>query len=219
MAGFGRKGEAYHLRTVADILGPQKCVAVFASGPSLLRMGTEEVRAVKEKCFTVFMNYAMSRFGQEEMDVLAFGDWAVSRWMANGNLKPGVRLLTTWSAFQDCQPKDILKKVDAWIESSRGNFTLTNVLHDLRAMAPDRRILLFGVDMKVEPDVVKWYDAYTDEDRRMRGKVQDHARCFEAQRRKLALVDGRMVWNCNMDSALDVFEKAEWRNVVNGMVL
>lgn len=203
---------------MADILGQQKCVAVFASGPSLLRMDIEEVRAVKEKCFTVFLNYAMSRFGPEEMDVLAFGDWRVSRWMANGNLKSGVKLLATWSAFQDCQPKDILGKVDAWIESSRGNFTLTNVLHDLRKMVPDRRIILFGVDMKVEPEAVKWYDLYTDADRKMRRET-DHTRCFEAQRRELALVDGKMVWNCNPDSALDVFEKAEWRDVVGGMVL
>ena len=208
------------MKTIADIIGSQKCVAVFASGPSLLKMEDWEVRAVKEKCFTVFLNYAMSRFGPDEMDVLAFGDWKVSRWLSEGNLKPGISLWVTESAFQGGEPgiiRMVAERSGAWIKSSRGNFTLTNVLHDLRDMVPDRRIILFGVDMKVEPEAVKWYDNYTDEDKKAR-KTSDHTMCFEAQTRELALVDKKMVWNCNSDSALDVFEKAEWRDVVSGMV-
>jgi hypothetical protein len=202
---------------VADIVGEagdKGCVAVFASGPSVARMAVEEVREVRRSCFTVFLNYAMARFGPEEMDALAFGDWKVSRWLADGNLKPTTALWATESAFQDGEPKSVMDEVGAWIVSSRGNFTLTNVLHDLRAFLPDRRVLLFGVDFRVEGETQKWYDAWTDEDRRGRAKAQDHSRCFEVQRRELALVDRRDVWNCTPGTALDVFEKAgDWRTV------
>lgn len=203
------------MKTIASI-DIDKPIALFGSGMSILNMARDEMASIKARCFTIYMNYAMCRFGPEEMDMLVWHDWNVSYWLAAGSLKPAVKLWTTEAAFPFGLPTMILEKVDCWIESSKGNFTLTNVLHDLRRFHPDKSILLFGVDFKVEPgENAKWYDVVIDDDKRRRIDKSPHGRCFEVQKRELELVDaGDKIWNCNLDSALEVFPRDDWMEVL-----
>jgi len=204
-----------HPTGIDGISFDEPCVAVFGSGPSILDMTLEEMQEVKSKCFVVMMNYATARFGQDEMDMLAFHDAKVASWLAQGNLKPGVLLWASKAAFPFGQPAEVMDMVNCWFRSSKGNFALTNIIHDLRIMKPEKKVLLFGVDFKVGPgDELKWYDRYTNADKEGRGVGAYEARCFMAQDRELKLVDaGGMVWNCTPGSALDVFPKEDWRKV------
>ena len=123
---------------------------------------------------------------------------------------------TSEAAFPFDLPVRIQEKVDFWIESSRGNFTLTNVLHDLRKYHSDQNILLFGVDFKLEPgENVKWYDTIIDDDKKRRIDKIESNRWFEAQKRELEMVQANgKIWNCNIESVLDVFPKEDWMEVL-----
>lgn len=202
------------MRNVGDLEFGKTAWAVFASGPSVTDMPVEEVWAVRSRCSTVFLNYAMCRFGCEEMDVLAWNDWSVSDWLSRGGLKPGVRLWSSEAAFPFGEPAPLMDDVDCWFDSSFGNFTLTNVLRDLRKFHPTRDVLLFGVDFEARDDEAKWYDRFVDEDKKRRRKDKPFDGMFEAQRRELALLDGSRIWNCNLSSKLDVFKKSEWREAL-----
>jgi hypothetical protein len=203
------------MKTIAAI-DIDKPIAVFGSGMSILEMGSDELGDIHQRCFTIFMNYAMCRFGPVEMNMLVWQDWNISYWLANKHLVSGVRLWTTEAAFPFGQPTEIREKIDCWIESSKGNFTLTNVLRDLRKFHPEKAILLFGVDFKVESgENAKWYDVVIEDDKRRRIDKSPHGRCFDTQRRELELIDaGDKIFNCNLDSALEVFPKEDWMEVL-----
>ena len=204
------------MRTIAAVDMKRPAIAVFGSGMSILKMAKDEMVSIRERCFTIYMNYAMCRFGPEEMDMLVWNDWNVSYWLANENLKSGIKLWSVDAAFPFGLPTVIKDKVDCWIQSSRGNFTMTNMLHDLRKFHPDKNILLFGVDFKVEPgENVKWYDTFIDVDKRLRKTEYPHERCFKSQVRELEqVIAGGKIWNCNLDSALEVFPREDWMEVL-----
>ena len=208
------------MRNIGDV-AIDRPIAVFGSGDSVSRMSPDTLAAVKSRCFVVMMNYAMCRFGPEDMDMLAFHDASVAAWLVDGHLKSGVMLWASEAAFPMVKPGSggtwcrhplydaLYVCVDCWFESSRGNCTLANVLHDVRTWRPGAKVLLFGVDMK---GTGRWYnEAMGFKDMR----PEDEGRYFEAMSRDLAEVrSGGKVWNCNLDSALDVFPKADWRKVV-----
>ena len=203
------------MKTIGSV-GIDKPIAIFGSGMSILEMGYDEIRHIKERCYTIFMNYAMCRFGPMEMDMLVWHDWNVSYWLAKDNLRPGIKLWACDSAFPFGLPTKIKEKVDYWIESSEGNFTLTNVLRDLRKYYPEKEILLFGVDFKEgSGDNMKWYDVVIDDDKKMRIDKSPRGLCFEGQKRELSRIKAEgKIWNCNLDSALDVFPKDDWMGVI-----
>lgn len=203
--------------TIADVPFDEPCVAVFGSGPSVLDMTLEEVREVKSRCFVVMMNYATCRFGCGEMDMLAFHDASVALWLADGHAKPDVGLWASEAAFPLAQYRDGGRSsvgslhcgVRCWFRSSRGNFTLTNMLHDLRELRRNKRVLLFGMDMR---GTGRWYDEAMGFEPI---EPEDEKRYFAGHARELGFVDaGGMVFNCTPGSALDVFPKAEWRKAV-----
>ena len=91
----------------------------------------------------------------------------------------------------------------------------------LQKYFPEKTILLFGVDMySKSPSAAKWYDQYTDFDRKKRGKgYKINTKLRQCAQQIRQYVTRKKVYNCNPLSQLDYFEKREWRSFFSKKIL
>ncbi len=191
---------------------PHPQIAIFASGSSIHRLSPQAFGFIRERAFTVTLNYAPVHLrGHLNM----WSDRKVSEFLeAHYANRPKDSL---WLARKGRVTPGLQERVDYWFgqreDRLRGNFTLVWALQLFRRYFPDKTILLFGVDMKTEaPGEAKWYDRYTDFDKKKRGDRYDTsgklAKCADQLRQ---YVPAANIYNCNPDSELDYFEKRDWR--------
>ena len=208
-----------NVRTIGKLVSDKKYVAVVGSGLSVNRMTNEEFREIKEVAYVIMVNYAFCRFGKEEMDMLVWYDLAVTDWI-EANVKDGVSLWTNMAAFRGRQYSPLKSRVDFWLEGGLGQYTLSMALANLCKFLPSKKVLLFGVDLKVkkgDDENVKWYDSHIDFDKEKRGCVYPSQRAFDGFERDLRLFVRRgNIVNCNADSALELYPRMNWREVTRG---
>ncbi len=181
-------------------------------------MSNEEVEEIRANSFLFTMNYAPIKIvGHVNM----WSDKKVTAFLQNyydKNPKECLFLARDKSMVTNRVP--LYKKVDYWFserqEKLKGNYTIVWLLQLLENYFPDKKVLIFGMDMTIENDRhAKWYDSHTDYDYRKRGRVN--------ATRKLNICAGQldkyvkrksMFVNCNVGSNYNGFEKREWREVV-----
>ncbi len=128
--------------------------------------------------------------------------------------------MTREKAFVKQQPEEIYKKVDYWFDESgdilRGNYTLLFIL-EICQKHFKKPILLFGVDMtSSSPKEAKWYDRYDKYDLETRGiNYPVDKKLMQCTRQITKFVNKENIWNCNMRSKLDYFDKKEWRDILD----
>ena len=121
-------------------------IALFGSGNSILDIPDEEFEAIKAHTFVITLNYAPVRL-KGHLNI--WSDRKVSDYLENYYSKQP----------KDCQflarkgrtSNEFKKKIDYWFdpkdEKLNGHFTIIWALQLLRKYFPEKKILLFGVDM------------------------------------------------------------------------
>jgi len=206
------------LKTIGKLETDREFIALIGSGLSILDMPDEEFHELKRHAYIIHTNYAFCRFGPAEMDMLVWYDQKVSRWIES-HLKEGVSLWTNQASLMAGVAPKLAQRVDYWLESGRGSFTLLQALINLQKFLPNKKVLLFGVDMKANPDDaanVKWYDHYMEYDKASRNHALYPAeRAFKSFGKEFRIfVQPHNIVNCNLDSGLDHFPKMIWQEAV-----
>jgi hypothetical protein len=118
------------------------------------------------------------------------------------------------------RPTTISDLVDFWFdrvsERLQGDYTVVWALMLLQNCFPEKRILLFGLDFYFEsPGEAKWYDRFTDFDRKRRSRHYPVQTKLDQCARQLEQFCRREnVYNCNPRSRLNYFEKREWQELL-----
>lgn len=208
------------MQTLVDLNIPQPFIALFGSGSSVHNISAETFALIKANAFVITLNYAPIRLhGHMNM----WSDRKVSDFLAahySEHPKDCLFLVRTQRSAAGLK-----NKVDYWFdqrkEGLRGNYTIVWALQLLQKYFPEKKILLFGVDMSTLGEKeAKWYDRYTAFDRNKRGvrynaqlKLEQCARQIEQYCRPTG------VFNCNLQSRLAYFPKKDWRELMRLKVL
>ena len=203
------------LPTLSQCRIEQDTIALFGSGNSIFDLAEEERAHLLKKCFAVTLNYAPVRLASH---LNMWSDRRVSDFLATHYRdRPKDRLFLAQATER---AHAIAGQVDFWFDrrSERlpGNYTIVWALHLLQPYFPEKRILLFGLDFYIESATeAKWYDRFTDYDRKRRGqnyrvqiKLDQCAQQLEQFCRR------ENVYNCNPRSRLNFFEKREWQELL-----
>ncbi len=183
-------------------------------------MPDEDFAQIKAQAFVVTLNYAPIRL------------------RGHLNLWSDRRVSQFLEQYYASRPKDCLflvqenrtsrafrPKVDFWFdrkkENLQGNYTIVWALQLLRKYFPEKKILLFGVDLYAsDTEQAKWYDRFTDYDRKKRGtQYQLHQKLNQCGEQIALYVPPQNIYNCNPRSHLQHFEKKNWREVLGLNIL
>lgn len=194
-------------------------IAIFASGLSILKFSFKKIHKIKKEATTIFLNYAPCYFTKNEMDYFFWSDKKVSRWLDHYKIKKECSWITRKLSFVNKEPKNIYDKVDYLFDSNlRGNYTIIYLLQLLQKNFPNKKILLFGIDMYYNGENVKWYDKiikekYNDWDRKGK-KVSSFNKKLEQCADQFKYIKNKNIFNCNMNSNLTYFPKKRWSNII-----
>ena len=198
----------------------QPYIALFGSGNSINEMSDSEFQSIKANCFTITVNYAPLKLnGHMNM----WSDRKVSDFLESHYTKnPKECLFLT----QENRVSAAFKRhVEYWFnrrkEGLKGNYTVVWALQLLQKYFPNKTILLFGVDMyAVTNKEAKWYDNYTDYDLKKRGQRYNVQSKLDQCAKQIAqYISAKNVYNCNLKSQLDYFEKCDWKKMFSLKIL
>jgi len=194
----------------------QDTVALFGSGNSIHDLDEAERAHLLKKCFVITVNYAPVRLASH---LNMASDRRVAEFLAvHYRDRPKDRLFLFPALHRR---HAIAGLIDFWFDRKsdglQGNFTVVSALQLLQKYFPEKRVLLFGLDFYVENATeAKWYDRHTDFDRRRRRPHSPRVQtCLDACARQLEQFCRRdNVYNCNLRSRLDYFEKRTWQELL-----
>ena len=190
----------------------QPYIALFGSGNSIHDISQTEFAWIKANAFVITLNYAPIHL-KGHLNI--WSDRKVSDFLEAHYLSHPKNCLfwaqenRTTSAFS--------KKVDFWFnrkkEKLQGNYTIVWALQLLKKYFPEKKILLFGVDLYTDDqDQAKWYDRYTDYDKEKRGgNYRIFQKLNQCGQQLSRFVSPENVFNCNPESRLNHFEKVDWK--------
>lgn len=196
-------------------------ISIFSSGHSIEQMTIEEIQKIKSKSYTIFLNYAMVKYTPKEVDALFWSDKKVTDWIIDNKEKhKNIYLMGRNTAFKNNNPKHTKFKNEVhyiWDSSTLyGKFSIVWLLKLLQRKYPNKKILLFGVDLHhVENKNGKWYDNYTSYDYIQRKENYDiNNKLDNCKNQLIKYIDTKNVYNCNLNSALTHFQKKEWKKIL-----
>ncbi len=196
----------------------ESVISVFGSGNSINNMPSSEVEQIKQHSFMITMNYAPIKLvGHVNM----WSDKKVSTWLNDFYAKRDKNniFLARERAFRNSN-LPLYGKVDYWFDEKReklgGNYTIVWLLQLLEKYFPQKKVLVFGLDMQViDNKRSKWYDDHTDYDRAKRGNVRIERKlnlCANQMDRYLR--NKEMFINCTKDSMYEGFTKSTWQTII-----
>lgn len=201
-----------------DIVIEHDYISVFGSGTSINNMSDDEIDAIRSNSFMITMNYAPIKLtGHLNM----WSDKKVTAFLQDHYEKsPKNCLFLARDKSMVTNKISLFKKVDYWFnerqEKIKGNYTIVWLLQMLERHFPQKKVLIFGMDMAVIDDRrAKWYDDHTDYDYRKRGRVNTARKlniCADQLDRYVKRTD--MFVNCNVDSNYNGFEKKNWKEAL-----
>lgn len=199
---------------------PNPFIALFASGSSVHDISEEDLAHIKANAFVISLNYAPIHL---KAHLNMWSDRKVSNFLEQHYNKHPKDCL--FLAQEGRVSEHFKKKIDYWFskkkEGLKGNYTLVWALQLLQKYYPKKTILLFGVDMYA-PNFkeAKWYDRYTDFDRKKRGKnYKISIKLKQCAKQIRQYISKNGVYNCNPLSQLDYFEKKDWRKIFHLNIL
>ena len=195
-------------------------IALFGSGNSIHHITDEDFERIKAHAFVITLNYAPLRLkGHLNM----WSDRQVSEFFENHYASQPKDCL--FLAQEGRVGEKLKGKVDYWFnrqkENLHGNYTIVWALQLLKKYFPDKKILLFGVDLYADGNnQAKWYDQFTDYDKSRRGvNYQAEQKLQQCGSEIAQFVRKENVYNCNPDSRLQHFEKKDWRDLFRFRIL
>jgi hypothetical protein len=197
----------------------QSYISVFGSGHSIGSIAEEEIEKIKQHSFLITMNYApVNITGHMNM----WSDKHVSVWMDEWQRNKKKNMLF-FAREKGLLGKQIAIKdsvdylFDEKKEKLQGNYTIVWLCQMLERYFPDKKVLVFGLDMKgISSKRAKWYDDHITFDRLKRG----HGFKIDKKLQQCAMQLDRHVKNkeqfinCNPDSRYDGFQKQDWKAIL-----
>ncbi|HEY3386983.1 MAG TPA: hypothetical protein VGK46_10755 [Saprospiraceae bacterium] len=208
------------MKSLRELIIPQPFIALFGSGPSIEELTQEDLEMIKAHAFVITLNYAPI---QLKGHLNIWSDRNVSDFLETHYLHHPKECLLL--AQEGRVGASLQGKVDYWFnrkaEKLQGNFTIVWALQLLKIYFPGKRILLFGVDLYVEKkEKLKWYDRYTDFDRKRRGtQYKAEPKLQQCGTELTRLIPPENIYNCNPKSRLHHFQKKNWKDVFKLKIL
>lgn len=205
---------------VSELQISQPFIAIFGSGNSVHDISEEAFNSIKAHSFTISLNYAPIRLNAH---LNMWSDRKVSDFLElhyTYNRKDCLFLAQENRTSPAFKPQ-----IDYWFscreENLQGNYTIVWALQLVKKYFPDKKILLFGLDLYVgEKGDLKWYDRYTDFDLRKRGtNYRGTDKLNQCAEQLIHFVPKKNVFNCNLNSKLDHFEKKQWKELFHLKIL
>ena len=204
----------------SELLIEEPFISVFASGNSITELSQSDIKVIKEGSFLITVNYAPVKItGHMNM----WSDIHVTNWLNElYKVKEKDNLFLTRERAIKNINIPIYDKVDYWFndkkENLKGNYTIVWLLQLLQKYFPDKKVLIFGLDMEsVSADRAKWYDDHIDFDKLHRGKSYVIQHKLNQCARQLDTYIGKnsSLINCNLKSQYGGFIKRDWREILN----
>lgn len=201
-------------RSFRDIPIPNdRPVSVFASGPSVGNISTEEIQSICKNSFSISINYGILRIPSH---LNVWSDQHVTEFM-NEHLMTNPKtceFLVRIMPYEAEKSPEIDYKFCPLTENLKGCFTLVWLLQLLNRHFPQQKILLFGLDLQFkEEKEIKWYDAFSDWDvkhRRSLNLIHKQMELCRLQLEEFVVGKGHIL-NCNLDSGFHSFPKIDYR--------
>jgi hypothetical protein len=197
----------------------QPYISIFASGPSINALTLEDFSYIKEKTYMVGTNYFILKY----LPHMAFwSDYKVTDFMTDyyRNKEKDCILCSREEGFSVAQV-GFKVKVDYWFDKKYynlyGNFTSFSAMQLFQRFFPDKPILLFGMDFQFNPGILKFYDTLTDHDSKDRNDNKypsSISRLLENLNHFYTNKDTSKIYNCYLDSALNLFQKKNYKEVL-----
>lgn len=200
-------------------------VSVFASGNSVLTYTKEELDLIKEKTYMIGINYCVTYLRPH---MLFWSDKNVTDFLIPHYSQNPIQetLVSREPAFNSSNPahNEFKNRVHYWFDKNTnqlpGNYTIVWILSLLtRFLPPNKKIMVFGLDMKIDENdkekKLKWYDRFTQHDRRVRGSYNAKLKLSEcAQQLDQFIINHGNIVNCNLDSGYLKFKKEDWKTIL-----
>ena len=203
---------------ISELEIPNQYISVFGSGNSINDLTEREIEEIKSYSFLITMNYAPIKV---KAHLNMWSDKRVTDWMNQHyqDREKDMLFLARDRAFRrDNGP--VQGMVDFWFNENRdrlqGRYTMVWLMQLLEKHFPDKRVMVFGLDMKTISNTrAKWYDDHMDYDRQKRGRsIMDSKlrQCADQINRHVKNKD--MFINCTPESGYDGFQRIPWRKAV-----
>jgi len=191
-----------------DVSIKKDFISVFASGPSVNSLTEKEIEYIKEKSFTITLNYGISKF-RSNMNV--WQTKSLNEWMwSNYKNKNGMVFVSRkrYSNFIDISLEEEVAHNNLKMDVK---FTLPKVLYLIQKFFHNKKVLIFGLDGN---DKGKYYDEYTKSDLKV-----SHGRKQETINRSLQqldrwIINRDMFYNCNINSNYNGFKKIKFIELI-----
>ena len=195
---------------------PHSHIALFGSGNSIHDISKEDFETIKANTFVITLNYAPIHLNGH---LNIWSDRKVSDFLQQHYHSKSKDCLLM--AQDGRVPSTFKHKIDYWFDRKKenllGNYTIVWVLQLLQKYFPDKIILLFGVDLYAKSNTnAKWYDDYTDFDLKKRSlKFNINNKLNQCGLQFRQFIKKEKVYNCNLKSRLQYFEKKDWRDLIS----
>jgi hypothetical protein len=198
----------------------QPLITVFCSGNSINDIPQEDIDYIKSKSFLITVNYAPIKIKgnlniHSDKKVTDF----LKKYFKETGGKQGLLLLSRERAFNN-QNQVFKNSIDYWFDEKKehliGNYTVVWLFQLLERTYPDKKIMVFGLDMYINNDTAKWYDSVTSFDRDRRGaKYPVQIKLNQCAKQLNANIKNKDLFiNCNPNSGYDSFKKVDnWKEL------
>jgi len=199
----------------------QPLITVFCSGNSINDISQEDINYIKSNSFLITVNYAPIKI-QGHMNMHSdkkVSDFLQKHFNENGG-KNGMLLLSRERGFTN-QNQTFKNSIDYWFDEKKeqllGNYTVVWLFQLLERTFPDKKVMIFGLDMEApNNDNAKWYDSVNSFDRDKRGaKYPVQIKLNQCSKQMNAHLKNKDIFiNCNPNSGYDGFKKVDnWKEL------
>ena len=215
-------------------------ISIIASGTSVNDLSDSDINYICSNTYTIGINYTSCRF--KNLDLIFYIDTRVKNYLdtiKNDLIESDTRVTTTKNKklLDVYKGKNISAERGGEIVFIKYNLSITTLLRMLELYYPNKKFLIFGLDLYVGEDkTLKWYDSYIENDILDRvgkkpqgdlvgGVLRRHShpeRGYANTAKELDQIlrggsgptKGNLFFNANLDSKYERFKKVDWRKFI-----
>lgn len=214
-------------------------ISIIASGNSVNDLTDSDIDYICSNTYSIGLNYAPCRF--KELSQVFYIDTRVRKYLDSikSFLRKSKTKITTphnRKLLEVYERKHISKQQGGDIVFQKYNLSLTTLLRMLEIEYPDKKYIIFGLDLYSDGSTLKWYDNYIDSDldrigeipngmatqssglRRHshpeRGYVNTAKEIDQIIRGGIGPAKGNTFFNANLDSKYERFKKVDWKEFI-----